>query len=80
MHGSDEIIIGFVIVMVMIIMVCCVDEFDDVIEGVEGLSEFSLLGCEDGVVSVELEIVLGGDVELVEDKVIFLLKKLELCS
>lgn len=80
MHGSDEIIIGSVIVMVMIIMVCCVDEFDDVIEGVKGLSEFSLLGCEDGVVSVELEIVLGGDVELVEDKVIFLLKKLELCS
>jgi len=62
--GVDEIIVGFVIVMVMIIRVCCVDEFDDVIEGVKGLSEFSLLGYENGVVSVELEMVLGGDVEL----------------
>jgi len=51
-----------------------------VIEGVKGLAKFSLLGHENGVLSLKLEIVLCGDVELGQDQAIFLLQKLHLCS
>lgn len=68
MHGIHEVIVDVVIAMMVIVCGCCfVDEIDDVIERVKGLGEFSLLGHENGVLSLELEMVLGGDVELGEE-------------